>query len=335
MNAPAGPDRILELSRAFRKAKVLLSAVELDVFTALSGGELDLESLRARTSVAERGARDFFDALVSLDLLHRNAEGRYRNTTETALYLDANKPNYIGQELLYFSERIYPHWNFLTPALKSGKPQGDEATDYFQSLYADQASLKKFVSGMTGGSRLAAQSIAAIFAWHNVRTFADIGTAEGCLPVEIARAHPNLQGIGFDLPQVKPAFDQHVHRHRLQHRLKFCPGNFLSDPLPRADVLVMGRILHNWDLPRKKMLLRKAYEAIPAGGALLVYERLIDDDRRSNAAGLLASLHMLIMTEGGFDFTAADCIGWMREAGFRDSGVHLLQDGQSMIAGLK
>ena len=335
MNAPAGPDRILELSQAFRKAKVLFSAVELDVFTVLSDDDLDLETLRTRTSVAKRGARDFFDALVSLNLLQRNEEGRYGNTAETALYLDANKSTYIGGELLYFSERMYPHWAFLTPALKSGKSQSDKATDYFPSLYSDPTSLKKFVSAMTGGSRLAAQSIAATFAWRNVRTLADIGTAEGCLPVEIARAHPHLEGVGFDLPQVQPVFDHYVCQHQLQHRLKFSPGNFLSDPLPPADVLVMGRILHNWDLPTKRMLLRKAYEALPMGGALLVYERLIDDDRRANAAGLLASLHMLIMTEGGFDFTAADCIGWMREAGFRDIDVHPLEGGKSMIAGRK
>jgi hypothetical protein len=335
MNAQVGPDRILELSRAFREAKVLLSAVELSVFTVLSDGGLDLETLRKKTSVAERGARDFFDALVALDLLERDEDGRYSNTTETAFYLDANKRTYIGQELIYFGERIYPHWNLLTPALKTGTPQSDNAADYFQSLYADQTSLKKFVSGMTGGSRLAAQSIAEAFAWGNVRTFADIGTAEGCLPVEIAQAHSHLEGVGFDLPQVQPVFDQYVHQHGLQHRLKFCPGNFLSDPLPQADVLVMGRILHNWDLPTKKMLLRKAHEAVATGGALLVYERLIDDDRRSNVAGLLASLHMLIMTEGGFDFTAADCIGWMRETGFRDIEVHRLKGDTSMIVGLK
>jgi hypothetical protein len=335
VNAPVGPDRILELSDAFRKAKVLLSAVELRVFTVLSDGDLDLEALRMKTSVAERGARDFFDALVALDLLQRDNDGRYGNTTETALYLDANKRTYIGQELIYFSERMYPHWNSLTPALRSGKPQGDKTADYWQSLYADQALSKKFAAGMTGGSRLAAQSIAEIFAWRNFRTFADIGTAEGCLPVEIAHAHSHLEGVGFDLPQVRPTFDQYVRQHRLQHRLKFCPGNFLSDPLPPADILVMGRILHNWDLPTKKMLLGKAYEAVATGGALLVYERLIDDDRRSNVAGLLASLHMLIMTEGGFDFTAADCIDWMREAGFRDSEVHRLQGDKSMIVGLK
>ena len=335
MNRQGGPDRILELSRAFRKAKVLFSAVELSVFTVLSDGGLDLETLRKKTSVAERGARDFFDALVALDLLGRDDDGRYSNTTETALYLDANKRTYIGQELIYFGERIYPHWNLLTPALRTGKPQSDNAADYFQSLYADQTTLEKFVSGMTGGSRLAAQSIAEAFAWGNVRTFADIGTAEGCLPVEIAQVHSHLEGVGFDLPQVRPVFDQYVRQHRLEHRLKFCPGNFLSDPLPQADILVMGRILHNWDLRTKKMLLGKAYEAVPTGGALLVYERLIDDDRRSNVAGLLASLHMLIMTEGGFDFTSADCIGWMRGAGFRDIEVHRLKGDTSMIVGLK
>jgi hypothetical protein len=331
VNAPDSPDRIFELGHAFRKAKVLLSAVELDVFSVLSGGELDLETLRARTGVAERGARDFFDALVSLALLQRSAEGRYSNTNDAAFYLDAGKPTYVGHELLYFSERMYPHWHLLTPALRSGKPQSADPSDYFQRLYADPASVKKFVAGMTSGSRMAARSIAAMFAWRDVRTFVDVGTAEGCLLVEIARAHPHLQGVGFDLPQVRPMFDRHVRQHQQHDRLTFRPGNFLADALPQADVLVMGRILHNWDLRTKRMLLRKAYEAVAPGGALLVYERLIDDDRRSSVAGLLASLHMLIMTEGGFDFTAADCIGWMRESGFRDAEVHRLQGGYSMI----
>ncbi len=177
--------------------------------------------------------------------------------------------------------------------------------------------------------------MAAKFPWKNYTTVLDIGTAQGCLPVQIAQAHDHIGGAGFDLPHVRAAFEAYVGEHRLSDRLRFHRGDFFHDPFPPADVLVMGRVLHNWDLSTKKMLLAKAYQALPAGGCLIVYERLIDDERRTNAAGLLASLNMLVMTSGGFDFTGADCIGWMRETGFRDMRVEALTDDQSMIVGTK
>jgi hypothetical protein len=330
------PDRILELGYAFRKAKVLLSAVELELFTALADDPLDCDALKQRVGIDQRGARDFFDALVALGLLERDDAGRYGNTPEAQYYLDAGKPSYIGGDLAHLNARMYQSWSGLTAALKTGKPQnGLAGSDYFPTLYADQAALNAFVRGMTGGSLLAARAIAAKFAWRDHATFIDIGTAEGCLPVEIARAHGHIRGEGFDVPQVRPHFEDYVRKHGLGDRLSFYPGDFLSAPLPGADVLLMGRVLHNWDLATKKILLARAYEALPAGGVLIVYERLIDDDRRANSAGLLASLHMLIMTAGGFDFTAADCIGWMREAGFERTSVEPLALGLSMIVATK
>jgi hypothetical protein len=126
-----------------------------------------------------------------------------------------------------------------------------------------------------------------------------------------------------------------VQQHRLSHRLQFCAGDFFQHPLPGADVLIMGRVLHNWNISEKKELLRKAYEALPAGGALVVYERMIDDERRRNAMGLLSSLNMLVMTAGGFDYTSADCIGWMQETGFHDMQFDVLTSEQSMVVGIK
>ena len=97
----------------------------------------------------------------------------------------------------------------------------------------------------------------------------------------------------------------------------------------------MGHILHDWDLNEKKMLLRKAHEALNTGGAVVVYESIIDDDRSKNAFGLLMSLNMLIETPGGFDYTGRDCIGWMKEAGFREARVEHLVGPESMVIGIK
>jgi hypothetical protein len=337
--APAGaktpsPDRIIHLGYAFRAAKALLSAVELGVFTALAEGPCDLATLRKEIGVAERGARDFFDALVALALLERDSTGRYRNTAESEHYLDAKKPTYIGGDLGHLNVRGYPCWQLLTEALKTGAPQTDNsAGGYFQTLYADEGLRESFTKGMTGATMIAARAIASEFPWRQYASVIDVGTAEGCLPVQIAREHTHIIGGGFDLPAVQPCFDRYVERHGLSHRLRFHPGDFFHDPLPRADVLVFGRVLHNWDRATKKMLLKKAFDALPSGGAVIIYERLIDDDRQASASGLLASLNMLIMTAGGFDFTGAECIRWMREAGFHDVCSKPLPSEMSMIIG--
>jgi len=180
-----------------------------------------------------------------------------------------------------------------------------------------------------------ARAIAGKFPWQDYGTLLDVGTAEGCLPVQVLQRHRHLTGAGFDLPPMRPLFDAYVKRHALSSRLRFHPGSFFSDPLPGAEVVVMGRVLHNWDLATKQMLLTKAHQALASGGVLIVYERLIDDARRSNRPGLISSLNMLVMTASGFDFSGADCARWMQAAGFQRIRTEPLVDGHSMVVGFK
>jgi O-methyltransferase domain/Dimerisation domain len=330
------PDRIVQLGLAFRGAKTLLSAAELGVFTALAEKPLDRETLAKQIGIHERGARDFFDALVALGMLERDESGRYANTPEAHLYLDRHKPTYIGGELEHFNAYVFPHWNLLTQALRTGEPQsGARATGHYSALYSDPAALERLAKGMTGGTLPVAKALAKRFPWQDYKSVIDIGTAQGALPVQVALAHPHITGGGFDLPPVQPHFESYIRQYGLADRLRFFPGDFLREPLPRADILVFGRVLHNWDLATKKILLKKAYDALPRGGVLIVYERLIDDDRRANAAALLASLNMLIMTAGGFDFTEADCIAWMKGVGFHGTRVEQLTSEHSMVIGTK
>ena len=181
--------------------------------------------------------------------------------------------------------------------LRTAKP------DVFATLYADPARLKGFLRAMTGISRGANMTIASKFPWANYKTAADCGTAQGDLIVQIALKNPHLAGIGFDLPEVAPIFEEYVEANGLSSRVRFHAGSFFTDPLPKVDVIMMGHILHDWNLEEKRMLIRKAYEALPSGGAFIVYDALIDDDRSKNAFGLLTSLNMLIETPGGFDYT--------------------------------
>jgi hypothetical protein len=326
----------MEVGHAFRASKTLLSAVELNVFTVLAAGPLNLKTLSDRLNLHARGTRDFLDALVALGMLVRDDNGCYANSAEAALYLDRSKPTYVGGVLESAISRNYALWGSLTAALRTGKPQSDlSMVTNFSGLYADETLRDGFVSTMTARTRPVAQALATKFPWASYGTLIDIGGAQGCLPVEIAQRYTNITGGGFDLPPLQPLFERYVEEHALSNRLRFYPGDFFNGPFPSADVLVLGRVLHNWDLETKKMLLNKAHDALPPGGALIVYERLIDDERRVNVAGLLSSLQMLLASNGGFDFTGADCIGWLREVGFRDIRLERLTEDQSMVSGVK
>src|SRR5688572_7473072 len=333
------PDSILQLGLGFWGAKTLLSAVELGVFTELAKGPLAERELSERLGLHPRAARDFLDALVALGMLDRDdAVGRYANTPQSDLFLDRNKPSYVGGLLEMANARLYRFWGSLTTALRTGGPQNESKAgggNPFDALYADPDRLRQFLASMTGISLGAARAIAATFPWGRYRTFVDVGCAQGGLPVQVALAHPHLSGGGFDLPAVQPVFEQYVGSFGLSGRLRFHAGSFFDDPVPSADVLVMGHILHDWDLPTKRMLLAKAYAALPSGGSLIVYDAVIDDDRRRNAFGLLMSLNMLIETPGGFDYTGAECRAWMSEAGFRETRVEHLAGPDSMVVGVK
>jgi hypothetical protein len=329
----------MQLGLGFWGSKVLLSAVELGLFSELAKGPLSGEEITRRLRLHNRSSRDFLDALVALGMLRREGT-TYANTPETDLFLDRSKPSYIGGILEMANARLYGFWNSLTEALRTGNPQneikaGKVGEGLFDTLYSDPARLKQFLASMTGLSLGAARAMAAKFPWKNYKTFYDVGCAQGGLPVQVALANPHLRGGGYDLPSVQPVFEDYVRSFGLQDRLKFRAGDFMKDPLPQADVLVMGHILHDWNLEEKRMLIAKAYEALPQGGAFVVFEAIIDDERRQNAFGLLMSLNMLIETPGGFDFTGADCRRWFKDAGFRESRVEHLAGPDSMVIGIK
>jgi SAM-dependent methyltransferase len=332
----ASPDAILQLGFGFWGSKVLLSAVELGVFTALAGTSADLETLRARLGLHPRSARDFLDALVALGMLERTG-GRYANTPATEAFLDRAKPGYLGGILEMANARLFGFWADLTQGLRTGRPQNETKTggSFFPELYADPARLREFARAMTALSMGSISAIGERFPWKGYRTFADIGCGEGGLGVHLARRHPHLSGVGLDLPVLAPFFGEHVAAAGLSQRLRFVAGDFLVDELPAAEVLVFGHVLHDWGLDAKRLLLGKAYRALPEGGAVICYDAVIDDERRHNAFGLLMSLNMLIELPDGFDYTGADCQRWLREAGFRRTWVEHLVGPESMVVGIK
>jgi SAM-dependent methyltransferase len=288
----------------------------------MTGAELGKE-----LALHPRGIADFFDALVAMKFLEREGDGaaaRYRNTDTSRLYLDEKSPRYVGGILVMLNARLFRYWNDLPDALRTGKPQNEikhGQKGMFEELYAELPRLEQFMGAMTGLSRINFEAFAEKFDFKPYKTLCDVGGATGLLSVEVARRHAHMQCTSFDLPAVEPIAKRSIAAQGLSARVHTASGDFFKDPLPRADVVTMGMILHDWNLEKKMHLIRAAYDALRPGGAFVVVENLIDDARRENAFGLMMSLNMLIEFGDAFDFTGADFSGWCREAGFSRTEV--------------
>lgn len=320
---PLDPGLILQTAFAFWSSKVLLTAVEFGVFTKLGDRRISGAELGAELGLHQRGTSDFFDALVAMQFLGREGNGpsgKYHNTPAGALYLDGNSPRYIGGILVMLNARLFRFWNDLPEALRTGLPQNEVRhgqKGVFEELYKELPRLEQFMGAMSGLSRFNFEALAAKFDFSKFRTLCDVGGATGLLCIEAARKNPDLHCISFDLPPVEPIAQKHIAVAGLRDRITTASGDFFKDPLPRADVITMGMILHDWNLEKKMHLIRSAYEALPPGGAFIAVEALIDDARRENVFGLLMSLNMLIEFGDAFDYSGADFRGWCSEVGFR------------------
>ena len=306
----------------FMASKTLLSAVELELFTRLGGDAMTGAQLGEQLGLDARAVPDFPDALVAIGLLERDGDGddaRYRNTDAAAFFLDKSKPTYIGGILEMANARLYPFWGDLTDGLRTGSPQNEIKTTgkpMFDELYSEPERLEQFMNAMTGISTGGFMALAEKFDFSRYETLCDVGGATGQLSIVVAGRHPHLRCTSFDLPVVEPIARRSIEAAGLSDRVTAAAGDFFADPLPKADVITMGLILHDWNLERKMHLIRAAYDALPAGGAFIVVENLIDDARRENAFGLMMSLNMLIEFGDAFDYTGADFARWCKEAGF-------------------
>jgi len=321
------PTAIVTLARGFMGSKVLLVAVKLHLFDQLRDGPLTGAAIRERLALHPRAIPDFLDALVALGMLTREGDGagaRYANTPETARFLVRGGEEYVGGLLEMYNDRLFPFWSDLDDALRTGKPQNElkrTGTSMFEELYRDPARLEQFMGAMSGISRRNFIALAERFDFGPYRTLCDVGGAAADLSCAVAARHPHLRCTSFDLPVVVPIARAAIARRGLADRVTPVAGDFFRDPLPRADVITMGMILHDWNLEKKMALIRAAHEALPDGGAFIAVEHLIDDPRRENVFGLLMSLNMLVEFGDAFDYTAADFRGWCSEVGFRRFAV--------------
>ncbi|MEO8588980.1 MAG: methyltransferase [Flavobacteriales bacterium] len=318
------PEMIMKIGMGFWASKTLLTAVRFELFTHLaSQGGMSAEQVKQALGLkcTDRHAYDFLDTLTHFGFLERKgllADAVYSNGPDAAFFLDKKKPSYLGGILEMADDRLYDFWGDLSTALRTGQQQNEAKTgdDFFGALYSDPAKLQGFINAMAGVQMGAFMSFAQQFDFSKSKTLADIGGSGGHLSLMVAKHRPHMQCTSFDLPPVQPIAQGNIAQFQLGDRVKAIAGDFFADAFPKADVITMGNILHDWNEEKKVTLMRKAYDALPAGGAFVAIENVIDNDRRENVFGLMMSLNMLIETSDGFDYTFADFERWAKTAGF-------------------
>lgn len=321
------PSKIMQVGLGFWAAKTLLAAVKFELFTLLANGAMSGVEIKNKLGLHERSLYDFLDTLVALGFLKRSGlkeTAMYSNAPDTDMFLDKNKKTYLGGMLEMANNRLYTFWNTLEEGLVTGKPQNESKTGtkpLFEQLYEDKDRTREFLAAMGGIQMGNFMAFARQFDFSRYNTLCDLGGAGGYLSAQVAFNNPHVSCTTFDLSVVEDITRENLDKMGVADKVSVLSGDFFKDEFPEADIYTMGNILHDWGLQQKKFLIKKAYDALPEGGALVVIEGIIDDDRRNNAFGLMMSLNMLIETDEGFDFSGADFAEWALEAGFRKTAM--------------
>ncbi|QMU78147.1 helix-turn-helix domain-containing protein [Streptacidiphilus sp. PB12-B1b] len=318
---------ILRLGNLFCDAKALLTAVRLDLFSALADEPAAPEELRERLGLHGRGLSDFLALLAALGLLRRDPDGRYRNADGAGRYLVPGRPGAVAGFLRGADLNLYPVYGRLTEALRTGRPQADGD---FTGMLDDPVALGHFVRMMDGLTQGLGPQLIAALEGRPYRSLLDLGGCRGHLLGQLLAARPELRGSVFDLPQMEPFFDEYLAGLGLADRAAFHPGDFFRDPLPETDVLVLGHILHDWDQEQRRQLLDKAYAAVNPGGTVLIYDRMLGE-ARDDIENLVASLNMLLVTEGGAEYTVSEIEAQATAAGFGSVSHRPLADYDTLV----
>lgn len=305
------PAAILRLGNTFCDAKALLTAVELGLFTVLHQGPTTVEQIRQRLGLHGRGLSDFLNLLVALGLLERT-DGGYGNAAGADRYLVRGEGTYVGGFLERSNRNLYPAWGRLAEALRTGEQQSGSD---FTKVLNTPAILTQFVGMMDALTQVLGPLLIKRFDWPGSGTVLDVGGARGNLVAQVVKNQPQLTGMVFDLPQMELLFDETVSQYGLTGKVHFHGGDFFTDELPRSDVVIMGHVLHDWDPQQRHTLVAKAFHAVSPGGALLVYDRMLDD-QSNQIENLVISLDMLLVTEGGSEYPVSELRTNAQAAGF-------------------
>jgi acetylserotonin N-methyltransferase len=317
MNLP-DPLPVTDLIDAFRRSKTMFTAVSLGVFDILAEGPADLETLAQRLKAKPGSLERLLDACAGLGFL-RKQDGLYRNQPVADVYLTSNSSNTLTGYIEYSDTVLYPMWGHLDDAVREGTHRWRQTFDFegpiFSHFFRTDGAMRTFMRGMHGFGLLSSPAVVEAFDLSGFRRMVDLGGGTGHLVIAACERYPELRGAVFDLPRMMPIAREEVGLSPAQPRIELLEGDFFADHLPVADLYAVCRVLHDWSEEKIDTLLQKVYAALPAGGALLVAERLLDDDKTGPSNAAMQSLNMLVCTEGR-ERNPAEYEKLLRQAGF-------------------
>jgi acetylserotonin N-methyltransferase len=312
------PTPVLELLDAFRCSKVLFAAVALGIFDRLEEGDASLIELANSASADPDALERLLDACVYLKLLTRNGT-KYANTPAASAYLCARSPRRIAGYLNYSNAVLWKMWEHLEDAVREGTHRWPQTFGLdgpiFSHFFRNEADKREFLLGMHGQGQISSPEVVNAFDLSRFKRLVDLGGATGHLAVAACRRYPQLRAVVFDLPAAVPLAKEMIGESEVAERIEVAEGDFFVDPLPEADLFAVGRILHDWSEAKIKQLLGKIHQRLPTGGALLVCEKLLNDDKSGPRWAVLQSLNMLVCTEGK-ERSLAEYDGLLKGAGF-------------------
>ena len=321
--APVPYADVLEIGRlnsAFAQSRILSSAVDVGLFELLDQAPADAEAVATRLGLDPRLVPDFLRALTALGLVER-VEDAYRNSPRAAACLVPGRPYYLGASVRATAARHYAAWARLTDALRGTAPADEgRGPDAFARLYEQPDLARRFLAHMDSAHALVGPQLAEVVDWSKYASFVDVGGARGHIASVLVQSHPHLTGAVFELPAVEPFFHEYAAETGTADKLEFHGGDFFTDPLPQADVLIYGHVLHDWTAPRRAFLLELAFNTLRPGGALVVYDQMLDDEEPALGAAL-GSLQVALAT-GGSEYLVAEGRAQVEEAGF------MIEDGR-------
>jgi acetylserotonin O-methyltransferase len=326
------PSIVIELIDAFRRSKVMFAAVSLGLFDRLTEGPKDAGTLASLTRTDGGAVERLLDACVAMNLLTKR-DGRYANLPVTETYLSRSGPSTLSGYILYSNRALYPLWTHLDDAIREGSNRWEQTLrspgSIFDHFFESEEAKRDFLAGMHGFGLLSSPRVAAAFDLTGFDRLVDLGGATGHLAIEICKRYSSIRAAVFDLPGVAQVAGQYINRSGIGDRIEFIAGDFFQDPLPEADLFAVGRVLHDWSEERIGRLLHKIYDRLPGRGALLIAERLLDEDKTGPLSSLLQSLNMLVCTEGK-ERTLSEYEAILRETGFAE--IHGRKTGGTLDA---
>ena len=309
---------LMQIISGFWASKTLAAAVELDLFTQLSGRGVDIHQLSQLLQIHPRPAEMLLSGCASLGLLEKRGE-RYYNSPLSEEFLVRGKPYYFGGVITLLDRRLYLPWNRLPEAIKTNRAQtwGDQP-GIFEAMSANPEEQRVFTEGMHSFSVQSGEAVAAAFDFLPYAHLLDVGGGSGAYCIEAARRYPHLRATVFDLPAALEIAREKIAEAAFSDRITTHPGDFFNEELPQgADVVLLSMILHDWTPEKNRVILTRCFDALPSGGAVIVSELMMNDEKTGPASAALMSLNMLIETEGR-NYTWAEYAQWLKEVGFRE-----------------